>query len=178
MDAELGRSPSGEVEEARASPGSRPVTESSSAAEPLTGPSTSSRHEEFTWPPGHRLFAVFDSKSAAADAVDRLRSSGASAKEDEVWVFEGPEGLRELDATGSRHGARGRIVRFLEMAMAPNDLDYLQLLTEELEEGHVVLAIRVEGGPGRADEIARLLRERGGRSMRYATHWDFVPLLR
>lgn len=132
-------------------------------------------HPDFIWPPRHRLFVVFDTFEDAAGAAQRLRLSGRFTGPDDIWLLEGEEGLRTLDPTGSVHGARGRMVRFVEMTMAPNDLEYLRLLGQEVRHGHVVLAVRVPDGRS-ADETGRALLADGGHSMGYGAHLDFVPV--
>ncbi|HET9093117.1 MAG TPA: hypothetical protein VFN50_11955 [Acidimicrobiales bacterium] len=134
----------------------------------------SERHDLLLAPP-HRLFVVFDSREVAEAALRRLRAEEL-APEDEVWVLAGEEGLSALDAAGTRHGVRGRVVRLLQMAMTVNDIQYLEILEADLAAGHVVLAIPV-ANQRRADEIARLLREQAGHSMAYGAHWDFVPVV-
>ncbi|MDA8342738.1 MAG: hypothetical protein M0007_11030 [Actinomycetota bacterium] len=126
-------------------------------------------------PPRHRLFGVFDDVGAATAAVEALRAGGLGSTDD-IWVYAGDDGARDLDATGAGHGVWGRLVRAVEAAMANDDVSYLRTLRDELAQGHVVLAVRVANEHD-ADAMATELRSRAGHSFAYGAHWDFVPVL-
>ena len=132
------------------------------------------RHD-FVLPPRHRLFAVFDGNVEAASAVAALRSAG-HAGEDDVRVLAGAEGIATIDASGAVHGAWGRVVRMAEEVLAEHDVEYLEVLEEELRAGHVVVVVRV-ADETEADEVARDLRDRSGHTFAYGAHWDFVPVV-
>lgn len=135
---------------------------------------TTPAHHDFVLPPRHRLFAVFDDRAAAEAAAAALRSAG-HAGEDDVWVLSGEEGIATVDASGAVHGAWGRVVRLAEELLAEHDVDYLEVLEEELRAGHVVVVVRV-GDEVEADILARDLRARAGHTFAYGAHWDFVPV--
>ena len=126
-------------------------------------------------PPRHRLFVVFDRVEQARAAIDALRADGL-AGDDDIWSYEGDEGVDDLDPTGAEHGLWGRLVRLIESAMTNDDVAYLRILASELRRGHLVLAVRVHDERD-ADAMATELRARGGHSFAYGAHWDFVPVV-
>ncbi len=125
-------------------------------------------------PPRHRLFVVFDGAEQARVAIDALRADGLEG--DDIWVYEGDEGVDDLDPSGTEHGPWGRLVRLVESAMTNDDVAYLRILAGELRRGHLVLAVRV-ASEHEADAMATELRARGGHSFAYGAHWDFVPVV-
>ena len=126
-------------------------------------------------PPRHRLFVVFDGTAQARAAIDGLRADGL-AGDDDIWAYEGDDGVDDLDPSGAAHGLWGRLVRLVESAMTNDDVAYLRILAGELRRGHLVLAVRV-ASEHEADAMATELRARGGHSFAYGAHWDFVPVV-
>ena len=90
-------------------------------------------------------------------------------------MLAGAEGIATIDASGAVHGAWGRVVRMAEEVLAEHDVEYLEVLEEELRAGHVVVVVRV-ADETEADEVARDLRDRSGHTFAYGAHWDFVPV--
>lgn len=119
----------------------------------------------FVLPPRHRLFVVFDDPEQAASAIRELIES-QDVDEDDVWTFYGERGL---EAIGGHHGLAVEIVRVFQRAMT-NDCEYCDGLRSVLHRGGVVVAIKGK------QSLAPFLQERGGHSLAYGAHWNFVPV--
>jgi hypothetical protein len=115
---------------------------------------------------------MFDDPAAGHRAAQVLAEKGWN-DEGDLWVFEGDQGVRHLDARG--HSAAIRLLRFAERAITA-DVDYLRLFDDALRHGALVLAVRVPSEDA-ADHLAGELRELGGHSFAYGAHFDFVPVL-
>jgi hypothetical protein len=131
------------------------------------------RAHAFVLPPRHRLFAIFDDPSAGGHAVEELRSEGYP-RLDDIWVFAGEEGLRNLRLRGGSHRLRAMVVRTVQRAMT-SDYRYLKVLEEAVRQGGMVVAVRVPNEPS-ADRVASGLRPLSAHSFAYGAHWDFVPV--
>ncbi len=123
--------------------------------------------------PSHRLFAAFDRAQQVTQALEELESAGRLAHGGDVWVFAQDEGIRRLDAAGTRHGVRGAVVRTLQRFMS-SDARYLRTLDTALRRGGVVVAVRVTGDD--AGAIAAVLEAHGAHSIARVAHWDYVPV--
>jgi hypothetical protein len=123
--------------------------------------------------PHHRLFAIFDEPFLAEEAVEALRFE-SYVDHEQVWVFVGAEGIERLDRMGQTHRLWARGLRVLRRVMS-SDLTYLRNLRAALQEGKVVVAVRVPNEKT-ADDVGRLLHSLSGHSFAYFTHWDFVPV--
>lgn len=124
----------------------------------------------FILPPRDRLFCAFDRRHDAIDAIRDFLYLGA-VQVDDVWVFVGERGVRRLDPTLEKHGARARLGRLLQRILT-SDAEYGDDLVEELRRGGIVLAIHVE-----RDDVASLipvLRRHHGHSIAFGTHWNYV----
>jgi len=123
----------------------------------------------FVLPPHHRLFAVVDDPVAGTALAAELRAQG----DDDVWTFFGEKGIGDLDPHVRHHGVPLAIVRVLQRLLT-NDCEYCEGLASALEQGAIVLAIRVaEEG---VDDLSAWLRDRGAHSLAFGEHWNFVPV--
>lgn len=124
----------------------------------------------FLLAPRHRLFVVFDDPSAGAAVASALRGEGA---QDDVWTFVGDNGLASLDPHVRHHGLGVGIVRVVQRVLT-NDCEYCEGLSNALEEGAMVLAIRVDAD--KLDALTARLAARGGHTFAYGAHGNFVPV--
>lgn len=116
-------------------------------------------------PRSHRLFVAFDDSAAAAAGLAGLEP----AERQDAWVFEGPEGARELDP-----GSAGGLARTFSWVFSHN-VEMLWNMSRMVEAGKVLVALpaarlRV------ADALSQVLRPRGAQVLAYAAHWNFVPV--
>ena len=125
---------------------------------------------------GHHLYAVSDHSDGGEEAVEALRREGFADKD--IWVFRGEEGSRRLGVTGRWHRLRARCFRRLQFAMSRDFRylrAYLRALDLALDQGHIVIAVRVSDVRV-ADDVGRLLRMHAGHSIAYCSHWGVEPV--
>ena len=124
----------------------------------------------FVLPPHHRLFVVFDDPVVGDEVAAALRTEGDV---NDVWTFFGDGGVQSVDPRVGSHGVPVGLVRVLQRLLT-NDCEYCDGLTSALRHGAMVLAVRTERD--RVDALSARLRARGGHSLAYGDHWNFVPL--
>ena len=116
-------------------------------------------------PRSHRLFVSFDDPAAAAAGLAGLEPS----EQADAWVFEGPEGARELDP-----GSAGGLARTFSWVFSHN-VEMLWSMSRMVEAGRVLVALpaaRLQV----ADTLSQVLRRRGAQVLAYTAHWNFVPV--
>ena len=91
-----------------------------------------------------------------------------------VDVLSGPEGARLLDATGTDHGLRGRLLRLLQQGAYEGNT--LEAHAQALNAGSHVIYVPVRGNEQR-DRVVDLLHAAGGRYVLYFRWWniDLLP---
>jgi hypothetical protein len=119
-----------------------------------------------------RLFAVFDDPQQGIAAVSALPASDLMPGE-QTWLLHGEEGRRRIDVTGTHHGAYGRFVRLLQLAMS-DDNQYIDALDRALRSGALVVAVPI-AHINIADRVAKVLETQSGHTFAYTKHMDFVP---
>jgi hypothetical protein len=125
---------------------------------------------------GHHLYAVSEDSDGGKEAIEALRLQGFA--DEDIWVFCGEAGSSRLDVTGRWHRLRARCFRRLQFALS-RDFRYLRAylgaLDLALDQGHIVIAVRVSDVRV-ADEVGRLLRMHAGHSIAYCSHWGVEPV--
>lgn len=120
----------------------------------------------------NRLMAVIDEPAAAQGALERLR---AVCGADNAVALVGEEGVRHLDRTGKRGGARTRIARLMAYIFADQSVD-LAVYEAALHDGRAVVAVRARGAD--KDAALRCLLDAGAHFVNWygpmATE-DIVP---
>ena len=89
-----------------------------------------------------RLLAVFDTPAEADAAVEALTNAGIERAT--IERFEGAADAALFDASGRRHGLRGRLYRLIEFSWADQAPDFAWY-EAALREGRIVLSVRVRG---------------------------------
>lgn len=126
-------------------------------------------------PAGHRLFAVFGDDAAALAGVAAI-CSHEPVSTDDIWLFRGKEGADQLDPyTVTAAGAR-RAFRVLVWIFS-NNVEYLATMADLVRRGGTAMAVGVSDELA-ADRVAQALQPLGGSAFAYATHWNFVPIVR
>src|SRR5258705_2574716 len=105
-----------------------------------------------------RLLAVLDTRAEAGTAVDAL--IGAGFARTKIERFEGADDATLFDASGRRHGLRGRLYRLIEFSWADQAPDFAWY-EAALREGRVVLSVRVRGQEPLRQAADILLAHRG-----------------
>ena len=105
-----------------------------------------------------RLLAVFDTRTEAEAAVERLAAAGFERSR--VELFEGADDAGVFDASGRRRGLRGRLYRLIEFSWADQAPDFAWY-EAAVREGRVVLSVRVRG-QRRLKQAADIVLARGG----------------
>jgi hypothetical protein len=122
--------------------------------------------------PMHRVVAIIDDDAGLDTAVDALPKAGVDVAA--VDVLSGPEGARLLDATGTAHGWRGRLLRLVQQGAYEGNA--LEAHERALNEGHHVIYVPVRGDDQRG-QVVDVLHAAGGRYLLYFRRWniDLIP---
>jgi hypothetical protein len=124
-------------------------------------------------PPSHRLFAVFEDRAAAEEALAGAVAAGVLDASG-CWWFDGQEGARHLDPTEPVQGLTGAFLRVMVWVFSTN-VEYLTILADALRAGRTAVAVAVRGQDA-ADRVARWLWFGGGEAFAYTTHLNYVPV--
>ncbi len=89
-----------------------------------------------------RLLAVLDTAAEADAAIGALATHGLDRAA--IERFEGPADAAVFDASGRRHGLRGRLFRLIEFTWADQAPDFAWY-EAAIGEGRVVISVRVRG---------------------------------
>lgn len=89
-----------------------------------------------------RLLAVVDTRAEADAAVSGLVAAGFERSR--IELFEGAADSGVFDASGRRHGLRGRLYRLIEFSWADQAPDFAWY-EAAVREGRDVLSVRVRG---------------------------------
>lgn len=95
--------------------------------------------EGFLTYPIHKVVAVFEDRDAIDAAVEELKQH--NFPEHEIEALCGIEGEKQMDFTGTRHGALTTVVRAVQH-IGP-DRTYLERYEKNLHEGHCLIMVRV-----------------------------------
>ena len=126
----------------------------------------SSRSQSF---PSDKVFAVFESERAAAQASQRLQAAGAA--ESDIAILTGEAAARELDPSSERHG-------FLERAAHElSDVStYLENYAQSARKGKSVLIAGYRNDEDR-QAMTALLLDSGAADVSYASGWTFTAVV-
>lgn len=117
--------------------------------------------------PMHRVVAIIDDDTGIDAAVDALSKAGVDVAA--VDVLSGSDGARRLDAAGTAHGMRGRLLRLLQQGAYEGNA--LQAHEEALDAGHHVVYVPVRGDDQR-ERVVDILHAAGGRYLLYFRRWN------
>lgn len=95
--------------------------------------------EEFVGYPKNQVMAVFDTRTAAANALNDLRRSGF--QQDDLSVFSDERGEKQLDSEGDSHGFTQVAQRSIEHLVT--DIDDLKGYEAAVRDGGVVVGVLV-----------------------------------
>lgn len=111
--------------------------------------------------PEHQVIAIFETRTAAAEAVRAMRSEHVTAS---VEVYYGGAGTAAIDSEGVVHGLTGVTERSVEHLMS--DLDDMTSYDEAVRAGRVVVSF-----DGRHEDLRRrgagVLKAHGGHTIQY-----------
>jgi hypothetical protein len=121
-----------------------------------------------------RLLAVFDTPAEAEAAVEALTTAGIERAK--IEHFQGAEDAAVFDASGRRHGLRGRLYRLIEFSWADQAPDFAWY-EAALREGRVVLSVRVRG-QRRLRQVADIVLANGGHFVNHFGWFETQELAR
>jgi hypothetical protein len=121
-----------------------------------------------------RLLAVFDTPAEAEAAVEALTAAGIERAK--IEHFQGAEDAAVFDASGRRHGLRGRLYRLIEFSWADQAPDFAWY-EAALREGRVVLSVRVRG-QRRLRQVADIVLANGGHFVNHFGWFETQELAR
>lgn len=107
-------------------------------------------------PDGH-VYGIVDRPNAdvAAVTADLL---AADVELDAIHVYCCDEGADRLDAAGTAHGLRARVIRMVQSVGYSSD--HLERIERELRAGHALIGVAIEDD--RKDEVGDILQRHGG----------------
>ena len=89
--------------------------------------------------PTNRLACYFEDIDNFQRAMRDFAKSGFDVSD--IHVLHGKAGVEILDIDGSRHGTLARISRLIQSAMADSEIHELETMRDQLEQGHIVIAV-------------------------------------
>ena len=118
--------------------------------------------------PENRVLAFMDTTADVAAAIDHLVVKGFPPER--IFVLCGPKGAERLDASGNRHGLRGRIYRIMEWM--GDERDVLLGMEKHLSGGGLIVTVPADDASKAA--AARALAAHGGHEMAHfgKRHWE------
>src|SRR6476469_9395731 len=121
-----------------------------------------------------RLLAVFDTTAEADAAVAALTAAGIELEK--IERFAGADDAAAFDASGRRHGLRGRLYRLIEFSWADQAPDFAWY-EAALREGRFVLSVRVRGQQ-QLRQAADILLAHGGHFINHFGWFETQELAR
>jgi hypothetical protein len=121
-----------------------------------------------------RLLAVLDTPAEADAAAEALAKAGF--EQAKIEVFHGADDAALFDASGRRHGLRGRLYRLIEFSWADQAPDFAWY-EAALREGRVVLSVRVRGQQ-QLRQTADILLAHGGHFINHFGWFETQELAR
>jgi hypothetical protein len=121
-----------------------------------------------------RLLAVLDTPAEADAAAEALTAAGV--EQAKIEVFRGADDAALFDASGRRHGLRGRLYRLIEFSWADQAPDFAWY-EAALRQGRVVLSTRVRG-QRQLRQAADILLAHGGHFINHFGWFETQELAR
>jgi hypothetical protein len=121
-----------------------------------------------------RLLAVLDTPAEADAAAEALTKAGIEPAK--IERFQGADDAALFDASGRRHGLRGRLYRLIEFSWADQAPDFAWY-EAALREGRVVLSTRVRG-QRQLRQAADILLAHGGHFINHFGWFETQELAR
>jgi hypothetical protein len=116
--------------------------------------------------PRRRMVAIFDDEAAARDAERELRGIGIDRSE--IDVLAGPDGATVLDATGERHGVRGKLLRLAQWTAEEGNA--LEAHQRALLQGKAVVYVTARGSREK-HAVASALHRADGYGLAWFGRW-------
>lgn len=120
--------------------------------------------------PTYCVVGVVDDKLEAEAMMEDLAAAGLRGN---VSVLQGPEGADEIDASGSHHGLRARIVRLVQFTTM--DGEHSRRYESEARAGHWVIMVHLDGQE-EAESIRRMMKAHGGHFINWYGRFHFETL--
>ncbi len=92
---------------------------------------------------------------------------------DDIKVYEGREGYKEIDPTGKHHGLKGKLIRALQNF--GEELPRIRQFAEHMKLGHIGFAIPYRDNQHK-DELLVLLKASPARELLYTTATNFYEV--
>jgi len=118
--------------------------------------------DKFIFNPSDNLFGIIDDQAKAEQAIEALVSSGFA--KDDITVFLGEQGARQIDADGSEHGRLTRIIRWRQSTTpARQDAERYE---KAVYEGKYVIAVETKNLETR-ESARQILKTHGGHFIKF-----------
>jgi len=120
----------------------------------------------FVSAPVNRVVGVVDDPQEIPATLTSLREAGFA--DEDVHVFLGEQGERNLDLEGTHHGLRARITRTLQRY--GYEADVFHEAEDELRAGHVLIGVLTDGSEEQRSRATHALRSHHAHSLRFFGH--------
>lgn len=127
----------------------------------------------YAYSPTHAVTADFP-KGVDAKALARALTEAGFAP-DQVQVFQGEAGAKQLDLKGEQHGGWVQFRRSVEKIIA-DETEVFEQVEKVLQSGGVVAAAFTGGDDTRKAEAAEVMKSHGGEVVRYWGQWTIERL--
>ena len=117
--------------------------------------------------PTNKVLAVIDTPESVGEALDALAKTGV--ERDEILVSYGEQEARRIDASGERHGFKGRLLRALQQA-GDVEVKHFARYQDELGKGRYLLEVPAKDAERRG-RVHEVLRSHGGHFINYYGSW-------
>lgn len=122
--------------------------------------------------PSHRVCAIIDQRDDASQALDALLKTGA--KEEEIEILYGREGVDLLDPSGKSHGFFSKVARKLQ-SFGEIEKKLIYLYESALKNGGYVFVVPSYSDDDK-DTIRRSLDSGKAHEINYFSSWYVEPM--
>ncbi len=122
--------------------------------------------------PSHRVCAIIDERDDASHALDALLKTGA--KEEEIEILYGREGIDLLDPSGKGHGFFSKIARKLQ-SFGDMERKLINLYESALKKGGYVFVVPSYNDDDK-DTIRTSLHSGKAHEINYFSSWYVEPM--
>ena len=116
--------------------------------------------------PAHKVLGVFDAAENARAVIEALKAKKFT--DNDIDIFCGEEGERQIDFSGERHGILASFVRSIQQLSA--ERIFLVEYKKELSAGHFLLAVHASDTERKKD-AAEIMHLFNGRRVTYFGTW-------
>lgn len=120
---------------------------------------------------GNHIFTVVHTDDESQQV--RVLAEQTGVAPEDIKVYEGREGYKEIDPTGKHHGLKGKLVRALQNF--GEELPRIRQFAEHMKKGHIGLGFPYRDNEHK-EELLALLKPSPARELLYTTATNFYDV--